>query len=71
MVFSQICRRMLISYVVCTFPAVLFTLNDKTDFLFPAPSLPEWCYAVSYILVVTPFAANPLIYVVSNPNYRR
>ena len=62
---------MFISYVVCTFPAVIFTLNDKTDFLFPSSSLPEWCYAVSYILVVTPFAANPLIYVVSNPNYRR
>ena len=71
MVFSQICTRMFISYVVCTFPAVLFTLNDKTDVLFPSQSLPEWCYAVSYILVVTPFAANPLIYVVSNPNYRR
>ena len=71
MVFSQIQTRMLLSYVVCTFPAVIFTLNDKTHFLFPSSSLPEWCYALSYILVVTPFAANPLIYVVSNPNYRR
>ena len=71
MVFSQSCTVLLFSYVLCTFPAVLFTLNDKTDFLFPSQSLPEYCYAVSYILVVTPFAANPLIYVVSNPNYRR
>ena len=71
MVASQSCTVMLFSYVLCTFPAVLFTLNDKTDFLFPSQSLPEYCYAVSYILVVTPFAANPLIYVVSNPNYRR
>ena len=61
----------LLSYIICTFPAVIFTLNDKTNFLFPSSNLAEWCYAASYILVVLPFATNPLIYVVSNQNYRR
>ena len=50
---------------------MIFTLNDKTNFLFPSSNLAEWCYAASYILVVLPFATNPLIYVVSNQNYRR
>ena len=47
------------------------SLNDKTDYLFPSSLLPAWCYVTLFVLVVVPFATNPLIYVVSNQNYRR
>lgn len=59
------------SYVVCTFPAMILCLNDKTDFFFSSASVPEWCYIICFVLVVVPFSTNPLIYVVSNQNYRR
>ena len=59
------------SYTICTFPAVVCSLNDKTDYLFPSSVLPAWCYVTLFVLVVVPFATNPLIYVVSNQNYRR
>ena len=60
-----------LSYVVCTFPAMICSLNDKTNFFFDSASLPEWCFLTFFVLVVVPFATNPLIYVASNQNYRR
>ena len=57
--------------MVCTFPAAVFHLNDRTSVFFPSALLPDWLYAATFILVVTPFATNPLLYVVSDPNYKR
>ena len=50
---------------------IVATINGVDSLWRDVKVFNEYCYAVSYILVVTPFAANPLIYVVSNPNYRR
>lgn len=69
--FTKMLSFIFFSYVVCTFPAMILCLNDKTDFFFSSASVPEWCYIICFVLVVVPFSTNPLIYVVSNQNYRR
>ena len=59
------------SYILCTFPSAFLSLNDKTNFFFPSTSFPAWFDFLLYILAMAPFATNPLLYVVSDINYRR
>ena len=77
------------SYILCTFPACLLSLNDKTDLFWPARQaelclldntgingllgrlVPAWLEFTLYTLAMAPFATNPLLYVVSDSNYRR
>ena len=49
-------------YIV--FGNIYFVINDKDG-------LPEWVYIFIYILSFIPFLSNPLIFVASNPAYRK
>ena len=59
------------SYVLCTFPAAILHLNDSTDILFQSSSVPDLVNIPLFVLAMLPFATNPLLYVVSDSNYRR
>ena len=45
-------------------------LNDQLEF-FPSTSIPDWINISLFVLCVVPTNTNPLLYVVSDPKYRR
>ena len=59
------------SYSLCTFPAAILELNDKTDIFFKSTSVPDWINISLFVLAMVPTSTNPLLYVVSDPKYRR
>ena len=60
----------LFSYSFCTFPAVVLHLNDQLEF-FKTKAVPDWITIFLFVLAMVPTTTNPLLYVVSDPKYRR
>jgi len=69
--FSRMLCYIFLSHLICCLPAAILHFNDRTSILFWPSAVPDWLNSVSFVLLVTPFATNPLIYVASDPNYRR
>jgi len=69
--FTKMLISIFSSYILCTFPGIILSWNDKTDMFFISSSSPTWLDCFVYILAMTPFSTNPLLYVVSDINYRR